>query len=139
MSKFTNSPLVEYTHISPNRTSPRNQSSITKIIVHHMAGCLTLKQFDNIVSNPNRKMSSNYAIDKDAHVGLFCEEKDRCCNFECEFCEINPRQYLQITGKKPSNKNIKELEQGLESLNLEIKQKNLVPFDNYEIVDFKED
>ena len=28
---------------------------------------------------------------------------------------------------------------GLESLNLEIKQKNLVPFDNYEIVDFKED
>ena len=61
------------------------------------------------------------------------------CNFECEFCEINPRQYLQITGKKPSNKNIKELEQGLESLNLEIKQKNLVPFDNYEIVDFKED
>ena len=55
------------------------------------------------------------------------------------FCEIKPRQYLQITGKKPSNKNIKELEQGLESLNLEIKQKNLVPFDNYEIVDFKED
>lgn len=78
MSKFTNSPLVEYTHISPNRTSPRKQNSITKIIVHHMAGCLTLKQFDNIVSNPKRKMSSNYAIDKDAHVGLFCEEKDRC-------------------------------------------------------------
>lgn len=45
----------------------------------------------------------------------------------------------QITGKKPSNKNIKELEQGLESLNLEIKQKNLVPFENYEIIDFKED
>ena len=76
---------------------------------------------------------------KEELEGYGCEEKDRCCNFECEFCEINPRQYLQIAGKKPSNKNIKELEQGLESLNLEIKQKNLVPFDNYEIVDFKED
>ena len=45
----------------------------------------------------------------------------------------------KLQAKKPSNKNIKELEQGLESLNLEIKQKNLVPFENYEIIDFKED
>ena len=43
---------------------------------------------------------------KEELEGYGCEEKDRCCNFECEFCEINPRQYLQITGKKPSNKNI---------------------------------
>ena len=37
---------------------------------------------------------------KEELEGYGCEEKDRCCNFECEFCEINPRQYLQITGKK---------------------------------------
>ena len=44
--------------------------------------------------------------------GYGCEEKGRCCNFECEYCEISPRQYLQITGKKPSNKNIKNLING---------------------------
>ena len=49
--------------------------------------------------------------------GYGCEEQDRCCNFECEYCKITPRQYLQLTGKKPSNKNIKDLEEGLESLN----------------------
>lgn len=53
---------------------------------------------------------------KEELEGYGCEEKDRCCNFECEFCEINPRQYLQITGKKPSNKNIKELEQDRKSV-----------------------
>ena len=26
--------------------------------------------------------------------GYGCEEKDRCCNFECDYCEISPRQYL---------------------------------------------
>lgn len=68
--------------------------------------------------------------------GYGCEEKDRCCNFECEYCQITPRQYLQITGKKPSNKNVKELELGLKNLNHEIKEKKLVPFEKYEVVNF---
>ena len=38
---MSNSNLVTYTHISPNRTSPRNKP-ITKITIHHMAGNLTL-------------------------------------------------------------------------------------------------
>jgi len=42
-----------------------------------MAGVLSLEQFGNIVTTPGRDMSANYAIDKDARVGLFCEEKDR--------------------------------------------------------------
>lgn len=71
--------------------------------------------------------------------GYGCEEKDRCCNFDCKYCEINPRQYLQITGKKPSKKNVNELNDGLEVLNREIEEKKLVPFDSYEIVDLKED
>ena len=70
------SPLVEYTNISPFRNSPRNQP-ITKITIHHMAGVATLEQFDAIVHKPGRNMSSNYAIDKDARVGLFCPEEDR--------------------------------------------------------------
>ena len=66
--------------------------------------------------------------------GYGCEEQDRCCNFECEYCKISPRQYLQLTGKKPSNKNIKDLEEGLESLNAEFEHLNHVPFDEYEVI-----
>lgn len=73
---YTNSSLVSYTKISPNRNSPRNQP-ITKITIHHMAGIMTLEQFGNLVANPAREMSANYAIDNDGRIGLFCEEKDR--------------------------------------------------------------
>lgn len=72
--------------------------------------------------------------DPDAE-GFGCEEQDRCCNFECKYCNIDPRKYLSLTGKKPSNKNIKELEEGLNSLNLEIESLKYVPFDKYEVVD----
>lgn len=70
--------------------------------------------------------------------GYGCEEQDRCCNFKCEYCKINPRQYLQITGKKPSNKNIKDLLEGLESLNAEFEYKKIVPFKEYEVIDFED-
>lgn len=70
--------------------------------------------------------------------GYGCEEQDRCCNFECEYCKITPRQYLQITGKKPSNKNVNELIEGLTSLNEELKYKKIVPFEEYEVIDFED-
>lgn len=70
----------------------------------------------------------------EAQEGYGCEEKDRCCNFECEFCQINPRQYLQITGKKPSNKNIKDLINGLKDLNDSMEAEGFVPFEEYEVV-----
>jgi N-acetyl-anhydromuramyl-L-alanine amidase AmpD len=73
---FTNSSLVSYTQISPNRNSPRNQP-ITKITIHHMAGVMSVEQFGNLVANPAREMSANYAIGNDGCIGLFCEEKDR--------------------------------------------------------------
>ena len=68
--------------------------------------------------------------------GHGCEEKNRCCNFECELCEISPRQYLQITGKKPSNKNITDLINGLKDLNDSLEAEKIVPFDEYEIIEF---
>lgn len=73
---FTNSSLVSYTRISPNRTINRNQP-ITKITPHHMAGVMSVEQFGNVVANPARQMSANYAIGNDGRIGLFCEEKDR--------------------------------------------------------------
>lgn len=76
-TKYTNSPLVEYTNISPYRNSPRNQP-ITKVTWHHTGGVCTLEQFDAIVHKKGRNMSANYCVDKDARVGLFCPESDRC-------------------------------------------------------------
>lgn len=73
---FTNSSLVSYTQISPNRNSPRTQP-ISKITIHHMAGVMTVEQFGNLVANPSREMSSNYAIGNNGRIGLYCEEKDR--------------------------------------------------------------
>lgn len=73
---FTNSSLVSYTRISPNRNSPRNQP-ITKITIHHMAGIMSVEQFGALVANPNRQMSANYAIGNDGRIGLFCPEGDR--------------------------------------------------------------
>lgn len=73
---FTNSPLVEYTRISPNKNSPRN-NTIQAIVVHHMAGVMSVEQFGNLVANPSRQMSATYAIGNDGRIGMYCEEKDR--------------------------------------------------------------
>lgn len=73
---YTNSSLVTYTRISPNRNSPRNQP-ITKITIHHMAGVNSVEGFGNIVAQPAREMSANYAIGNDGRIGLYCPESDR--------------------------------------------------------------
>lgn len=81
---FTNSSLVTYTRISPNRNSPRNQP-ITKITIHHQAGINSVEGFGNIVASPARGMSANYAIGNDGRIGLFCPEGDR------SWCSSSPR------------------------------------------------
>ena len=70
---FTNSPLVSMVSISPNRNIGRYDivngvkvapiTKITKITIHHWAGVGYLDTFKNIVMNPKREMSANYAID----------------------------------------------------------------------------
>ena len=84
---FTNSSLVSMVSISPNRNIGRYDivngvrvapiTKITKITIHHWAGVGTLDTFKNIVMNPNREMSANYAIDVNGKIGLFCPEADR--------------------------------------------------------------
>lgn len=78
---MSNSSLVQYTRISPNKTPNRymygKTHSISKITIHHMAGIMSVEEFGNLVANPSRQMSANYAIGNDGRIGLFCEEKDR--------------------------------------------------------------
>ena len=73
---MSNSPLVNYTKISPNRNSPRNKP-ITKITIHHMAGNLTVETVGNLFAATTRAASSNYGIGTDGRVGMYVEEKDR--------------------------------------------------------------
>ena len=76
MKVVSNSSLVSYMKISPNKTSPRN-NKIKKITPHHMAGNLSLETCGNIFANSSRRASSNYAIDSQGKVALYVEEKDR--------------------------------------------------------------
>lgn len=73
---MSNSSLVNYTRISPNKTSPR-QKKIDRITIHHMAGNLTVETCGNVFAPTSRKASSNYGIGSDGRVGMYVEEKDR--------------------------------------------------------------
>ena len=73
---MSNSPLVNYTKISPNSTNPRNQK-IKKITIHHMAGNLTVEKCGDVFAPRSRRASSNYGIDSNGRVGMYVEEKNR--------------------------------------------------------------
>ena len=73
---YTNSHLVTYTKISPNKTSPRNHA-IDTITIHCMAGNLSVEPCGNAFAKASRKASSNYGIGTDGRVALYVEEKDR--------------------------------------------------------------
>lgn len=73
---MSNSSLVNYTRISPNRNSPRNHK-IDKITIHHMAGNLSIEACGNVFAPSSRQASSNYGIGSDGRVGMYVEEKDR--------------------------------------------------------------
>lgn len=73
---MSNSSLVDYIKISPNKTSPRNHK-IDRITIHHMAGNLSVETCGNVFAPSSRQASSNYGIDSNGRVGMYVEEKDR--------------------------------------------------------------
>lgn len=73
---MSNSALVNYTRISPNKTSPRNHK-IDRITIHHMAGNLSVETCGSVFAPSSRQASSNYGIDSNGRVGMYVEEKDR--------------------------------------------------------------
>lgn len=76
MPTYTNSPLVAYKKISPNKTSPRNHA-IDTITIHCMAGNMSVESCGSMFALPGRKASSNYGIGSDGRIALYVEEKDR--------------------------------------------------------------
>lgn len=73
---YTNSPLVTYTKISPNKNSPRNHK-IDTITIHCIVGQWTAKQGCDYFAKSSVQASANYIVGKDGSVGLCVEEKDR--------------------------------------------------------------
>lgn len=73
---MSNSSLVDYTRISPNKTSPRNHA-IDTITIHCVVGQCTAESLGAVFAPASRKGSSNYGVDKDGRIGMYVEEKDR--------------------------------------------------------------
>lgn len=77
---YSNSPLVTYTKISPNRTAPRNHA-IDTITPHCFVGQVTAKSGCNashfVNYDPNNGASCNYVVGKDGSIGLCVPESDR--------------------------------------------------------------
>lgn len=73
---MSNSSLVSYTKISPNKTSPRNHK-IDTITIHCMAFNGTVETCGRVFAAESRKASSNYGIGSDGRIALYVDEKDR--------------------------------------------------------------
>ena len=73
---MSNSYLVSYTKISPNKNSPRNHA-IDRITPHCVVGQLSAESICGCFTSPSREASCNYGIGTDGRVSLCVEEKDR--------------------------------------------------------------
>ena len=73
---FTNSPLVEYTCLSPNHSGQRRYS-IDRITPHCVVGQCTAEGLGNWFEKSSTQASSNYGIDRDGRVGMYVAEKNR--------------------------------------------------------------
>ena len=70
---MSNSPLVQYTRISPNSNNPRNHK-IDKITIHHTAGVISVESLGEIFAPSSRQASSNYGIGSDGRIAMYVEE-----------------------------------------------------------------
>ena len=73
---MSNSPLVSYTQISPNKTIGRKHV-IDTITIHCVVGQVTVKSLGNHFAKSSTRASSNYGIGTDGQIGMYVEEKDR--------------------------------------------------------------
>jgi hypothetical protein len=73
---MSNSKLVTYTKLSPNRTKSR-KNKIDTITIHCIVGQWTAKQGCDFFASSSRQCSANYVVGKDGSIGLSVDERDR--------------------------------------------------------------
>ena len=71
---MSNSNLVSYTRISPNKNSPRNHA-IDRISIHCVVGQCTAERIGEIFAPESREASSNYGIGLDEIGRASCRER----------------------------------------------------------------
>lgn len=89
---YTNSPLVSYTKISPNKTVNRNHA-IDTITIHCVVGQVTVERLGEVFAPTSRQASSNYGVGKDGKIGMYVEEKDRSW---CSSSGVNDNRAITI-------------------------------------------
>ena len=92
----SNSPLVVFRQISPNKNSPRTQP-IRKITIHHTAGVISIENLGAWFAQSSTQASSNYGVGNDGRIGLYVEEKDR------SWCSSSPDNDHQAVTIEVSN------------------------------------
>lgn len=73
---MSNSSLISYTKLSPNRNSPRNHA-IDRITPHCVVGQLSAESICGCFTSTSRQASCNYGIGTDGKVSLCVEERNR--------------------------------------------------------------
>ena len=108
---MSNSPLVNYTKISPNKTTGRNHV-IDRITPHCVVGQVTAESLGNWFAQPTTQASSNYGIDRDGRVAMYVEEKDRswctssssndnrAVTIECASATVEPYEFKDVVYRK---------------------------------------
>ena len=76
VTDMSNSSLISYTNISPNKTSPRTHG-VDRITPHCVVGQLSAESICGCFTSPSRQASCNYGIGTDGRISLCVEEKDR--------------------------------------------------------------
>ena len=83
---YTNSSLVNYTYISPNKGNwnkdkgayvPARNHGIDRVTIHCVVGQASVETLGRIFGRASKQASSNYGIGTDGRVGMYVEEKDR--------------------------------------------------------------
>lgn len=89
---YTNSSLVDYVKISPNKTENRKHI-IDTITIHCVVGQCSVERLGEIFAPTKRKASSNYGIGYDGKIGMYVEEKDRSW---CSSNSVNDHRAITI-------------------------------------------
>lgn len=72
---MSNSSLVSFRKIVEGHYSSREGNKISRIIIHHQAGCLSLESLYNVMAS--RLASATYGIDVNGNIGQYVDEAYR--------------------------------------------------------------
>ena len=73
---MSNSPLIDFTQISPNQSGKRNHE-IDTVTIHCVVGQVVIESLGAWFARPTTRASSNYGVDKNGKIGLFVPEENR--------------------------------------------------------------